>query len=650
MSFLPQTDPLYLHYAQQRDREDVQLRQREEQERTLIAEESSKLVQAAFNGDLTTFGELLEQIIEEYHENPAKFLADYKPALMVSLDNTINSHPRADKRLLKEILTLMLDKDNASEADKRIFEDINLGKALTDAVAQKKWWAVHTLLLINPHKYFFNMPKLDDLLKKVILEEHENQTDTQIEQTEQLDEATAAAGAAAANPLQTQSLEKPGDSEQEAAVDPQENSVYLILIIDLLLEYYHANPCQMITISNQHEEHEATKSQNMSLMHYYFKVDPKKCHEFFVKCALSEYGLENNIGFNLLSFNIETAFANESPDLSFISRQLKPELTNLYGDFEQLHQLIQVSLKLALNHEKISEDEKLDLILDFLKLSIKELKEPSELHLENLRLCVEHALDHKKIDLLLTLLNSGDIYNCEDEAQEASAASASSDKKDIRSDMARIICRDIVTAPNFKDKAELLNELREFDFCKFEYTKPSYGHTLLSLALFVNNQTAFNILANDQKLLNKTLDNILNFQLIITQQDKSKLAKWLSDKIKRRDFDQGTQAKIMKYIGENSLQKKQALNRSLSSSSLMQSESDSGAEDEVSGGAAAATKTRVTFAGILPAMLTSQKAKPSPQEPPSGQKIGARLSMFKLTEEQQGQKDSAQLGLSYDDL
>ena len=175
------------------------------------------------------------------------------------------------------------------------------------------------------------MRNLDDLLTKVILEEHESQDAYKLEQTEQLDEATAAAGAAAAKPLQTQSLEQPGDSEQEAAVDPQERSECLIKIKDLLLEKYHVSPCKMITI--------------------------------------------------------------------------------------------------CLYDEKISEGEKLDLILDLLKLSIKEIKEPNELYLENLRLCVEHALDHKKIDLLRALLNSRDIYNCEDEAQEASAASASSDKK-----------------------------------------------------------------------------------------------------------------------------------------------------------------------------------------------------------------------------
>ena len=38
----------------------------------------------------------------------------------------------------------MLDKDNAIEADKRIFEDINLGKALTDAVAQKMVGGAHS--------------------------------------------------------------------------------------------------------------------------------------------------------------------------------------------------------------------------------------------------------------------------------------------------------------------------------------------------------------------------------------------------------------------------------------------------------------------------------------------------------------------------
>ena len=116
----PQTDPLFLHYAQKRDREDEQLRKREEKKRTLIAKKSKKLLDAAFYGESTTFGELLEQIIKKYSKDHEKFLAHYKPALIASLDNTIKSRPRADKRLLKEILTLMLDKDNAIEADKRI--------------------------------------------------------------------------------------------------------------------------------------------------------------------------------------------------------------------------------------------------------------------------------------------------------------------------------------------------------------------------------------------------------------------------------------------------------------------------------------------------------------------------------------------------
>ena len=60
----PQTDPLFLHYAQKRDREDEQLRKREEKKRTLIAKKSKKLLDAAFYGESTTFGELLEQIIE----------------------------------------------------------------------------------------------------------------------------------------------------------------------------------------------------------------------------------------------------------------------------------------------------------------------------------------------------------------------------------------------------------------------------------------------------------------------------------------------------------------------------------------------------------------------------------------------------------
>ena len=383
-----------------------------------------------------------------------------------------------------------------------------------------------------------------------------------------------------------------------------------------------------------------------------------------MKCALSEYGLENNIGFNLLSFNIETAFANESPDLSFISRQLKPELTNLYGDFEQLHQLIQISLKLALNHEEISEGEKLGLILDLLKLSIKELKEPSELHLENLRLCVEHALDHYKTNLLLNLLKSSDIYR----------------SKEDHLPIVRLVYRDIITSSIYKDKAILLQEIKQtlqktfslhgvlFDFCNFEYTKPSCGHTLLSIALIVDNQTAFNILANDQALVSKTLDNILNYKLKLDKQTKEKFSIELGKKARVCSFNKSLRDKIREsmFISESSSEQKDAFPRSLSSSSLMKSESssdDSADEGTIGTGAAAAMapaevhRPKVAFAGVFPAVPFSifterQKPKPVQKEQPS-EKKGSIFSKRKLTEDEQKKKDDRQFNAAmpnYDDL
>jgi hypothetical protein len=662
MSFFPTTDPLYEYYAQQRDRQEEQLRQREEKERTLIAKESGQLVKSAFHGDSNTFGELLEQIIYEYRNAPEKFILDYKPSLIATLDNTINSHPHADKRLLKEILILLLDKDNASSADNRYFDNISLGKALTDAIAQEKWWAVHTLLFINPHKCFFNIPKLDDLLTKVILEEHKNQTDAQLEQTEQLDEATAAAGAAAANPLQAERLEQPdGSVQEEAIVQPQESCEYLIQIRDLLLEHYHVNPCQMITIYNQHDEHEVTQAKCMSLMHYYFRIDPKKCHEFFVKCALSEHGLEHNIGSRLLSFNIEIAFASTCPDLIFISRQLKPELTNLYGNDDDLHRLIQMSLELALNHENISAAHKLDFITSILKVSKKNTKK--EDHAKTLRLAIEHALDHGKKDLLITLLTN--IKNeslCRDRIMVF--------------DLLRITLRGIITSPRYYESADLLHLImeiapEEISYSSFEYFAPGSGHTLLSIALIANNEAALNVLSADQALVKKTLDNIMNFRLELEQSQINKLYLVLGRKSHICQFPENLIEKIRQTMNPDTItsQKQSPTSKSEArrDSSLMQSFSDDEIDDQAGGGAASqeskpdktlaagdasSSKPKLNktgFAGFFSTFSLGSKAKPKSQET-QGQN-GTRLGFFKLTAEQQQAKDDAQLDrFDYDQL
>ncbi len=713
MAFSNTSDPGYDFYAQQRDALDAQRRRKEEQERTLIAKESGQLVEAAFNGDSTTFGELLEQVIDEYRNAPERFIPDYKPSLIATLDNTINSRPRADKSSLKTILTLLLDKDRSSAADHRYFDNISLGKAITNAITQKKWWAVHTLLDINPHKCFIDMPTLGDLLTRVILEEHENQTDAQLEQTEQLDEATeeaaspgagleqlgAAAGAATSpspgNPLQGETqeqlgaaasaaaspspgLEQLGASRQEAAtVEPQESREYLIQIRDLLLEHYHVNPFQMINIYNQHEEHEATQAESMSLMHYYFKIDSKKCDEFFVKCALSEHGLEHNIGFRLLSFNIETAFANTCPDLIFISRQLKPELTNLYGNAADLHRLIQMSLELALNHENISAAHKLDFITSILKVSKKNTKK--EDHATTLRSTIEHALDHGdlkhgKKDLLITLLTN--IKNeslCRDRI--------------MIFDLLRITFRGIITSPIYYERADLLRQTmglapEEISYSSFEYFAPESGHTLLSIALIANNEAALDFLSADKDLVQKTLDNIKNSKLKLKQSQINKLCLVLGRKTHICQFPEDLVEKIRQTMSPDTTSPKKQSSTSQTQghpdSSLMQSLSDDEQDYELDskgggggaaalaagsggGGAAAASESKpksnkTGFAGFFSTFSLGSlgsKSKPKPKTPETQEQSGTKLSVFELTPQQQEKRDDAQLdrlGYNYDDL